>query len=150
MGFRETPYGNYNFLVNLGDQDPAVAAGFMEIVLPEARVDVIEYRQGNAKELSTLKLPGRVHYGNLVLKRGVMGLANLYEWWDLVRNGSADAPRDVSITLQSEDHQAVVMSWRFIRAWPVSIRFSKLKGKGKAVLVERLELAFDRMDIDFD
>lgn len=64
--------------------------------------------------------------------------------------GSADAPRNVSITLQSEDHQAVVMNWLFVRAWPVGIRFSNLKGKGKAVLVERLELAFDRMDIDFE
>ncbi len=74
MGFRESPYGNYNFQVNLGGEEPTdVIAGFMEVVLPEARIDVIEYRQGNYKDLSTMKLPGRVHYGNLVLKRGAMG-----------------------------------------------------------------------------
>ncbi len=150
MGFRELPYGNYNFLVELGDQDPAVvAAGFMEVILPEARIDVIEYRQGNFKELSTLKLPGRVHYGNLILKRGAMGLADLYEWWDQVRKGEAEAPRDVTIKLLPEDQKNVIMVWKFTRSWPVSIKFSKLKAKGEAVLVERLELAFDRMDIEF-
>jgi phage tail-like protein len=151
MGFRESPYGNYNFQVNLGGEEPAeVVAGFTEVVLPEARIDVIEYRQGNYKDLSTMKLPGRVHYGNLVLRRGAMGLANLYEWWDQVRKGTADAPRDVSITLLQEDHQTVVMTWQFVRAWPVSIKYSKLKAQGETVLVEKLELAFDRMDINFD
>ena len=69
MAVREMPYGNYNFLVEWGEQDPAeIAAGFMEVGLPEARIEVIEYRQGNYKDSASLKVPGRVHYDNLILK----------------------------------------------------------------------------------
>ena len=151
MAVREMPYGNYNFLVEWGEQDPAeIAAGFMEVGLPEARIEVIEYRQGNYKDSASLKVPGRVHYDNLILKRGAMGLADLYGWWDQVRNGEADAPRDVTIKLLPEDRQSVIMRWKFHRAWPVSIKFSRLKAKREAVLIERLELAFDRMDIEFE
>jgi phage tail-like protein len=95
-------------------------------------------------------MPGRVHYSNLVLKRGVMGLADLYAWWDEVRKGESEAPKNVLIKLLQEDNQNVVMVWQFERAWPVSIKFSKLKAKGEAALVERLELAFDRMEINFE
>lgn len=145
---RERPYGNFNFLVDLGTGNvEGPEAGFAEVILPEAYVDVLEYRNGNEKESGARKIPGRAHYTNVILKRGVIGSLNLYEWWDQVRNGNVTTQRTVVIQLQNEDHTAVVMEWKLLRAWPVRMSFSPLQAKGKETLVESLELAFERLEL---
>ncbi len=60
--FRERPYANRNFLVDLGTgEEEALQAGFTEIILPEAIVEDIEYRNGNEKTSEARKLPGRTY-----------------------------------------------------------------------------------------
>ena len=146
---RDKPYSNYNYLVDLGTGDPSgPLAAFSEVILPPATIDVIEYRAGNEKESGTRKIPGRVHYGNLVLKRGVIGSLDLYQWWNDVRNGNVNSARNVTVQLQNEDHTEIVMSWRFFRAWPVRYQFSPLEGEGKDTLIEILELAVERMEME--
>jgi phage tail-like protein len=146
---RERPYANFNYLVDLGTgESSGPLAGFSEVILPEAWVDVIEYRSGNLKENNVIKLTGLEHYSNLVLKRGVIGSLNLYEWWDQVRNGSQDALRTVTVQLLSEDRSDVVLSWKFLRARPVRYKFSELKGAGDEVMIEYLELAVERMEME--
>jgi len=146
---REIPYGNFNFLVDLGaGPTEGSEAGFAEVILPEASVEVIEYRNGNDRESGVRKIPGRAHYGNFILKRGVIGALDLYRWWDQVRHGDANGYRTVVIQLQNEDRTAVVLTWKLLRAWPVRYKFSNLEAKGKEALVEMLELAFERMDIE--
>jgi phage tail-like protein len=146
---RDRPYGNYNFLVDVGTGDSAsIQAGFSEVVLPDAWVDVLEYRSGNDRESGVRKIPGRVHYGNLVLKRGVIGSLDLYTWWNAVRNGDVSAFRTVVVSLQSEDRAEIVLTWRLLRAWPVRYACSGLDAQGKITLVELLELAFERLEIE--
>jgi phage tail-like protein len=146
---RDRPYGSFNYLVDLGTGNTdGPEAGFAEIVLPEAWIDVIEYRNGNEKENSVRKIPGRPHYGNVILKRGVIGSLDLYAWWNEVRNGSVNSYRNVTIQLQNEDHTAVVLTWKLLRAWPVRYKFSDLKASGQETLIESLELAFERLEIE--
>jgi len=65
-----------------------------------------------------------------------------------VRNGDVNSYRTVTVDLQSEDHTAVVVTWKFLRAWPTRYAFSPLEAKGKDVLIEILELAFERMEME--
>jgi phage tail-like protein len=145
---RDTPYGSFNFLVDLGTGAEGPTAGFAEVTLPEAAVDVIEYRNGNERQSSSRKIPGRAHYSNVVLKRGVIGSLDLYEWWSQVRNGDMNARRNVLIQLQSEDRTAIVLSWRLRTAFPVRYHFSTLDASSQAPLVEYLELAFEDLQIE--
>jgi phage tail-like protein len=146
---RDRPYGNFNYLVDLGTGNyDGPEAGFSEVILPEVWIDVIEYRNGNDKENSVRKIPGRDHYGNIILKRGAMGSLDLYSWWSDVRNGNTKAYRTVTIQLQNEDHSAVVLTWKLLRAWPVRYKFSELNAKGNETLIESLELAFERLEME--
>ena len=146
---RDRPYGNYNYLVDLGTGNTeGPEAGFAEVVLPESSIDIIEYRNGNEKESGVRKIPGRVHYSNLILKRGVIGALDLYQWWNQVRNGDINGFRTVVIQLQSEDRTATVLTWKLFRAWPVRYRFSNLEAKGKEMFLEFLELALERLEME--
>ena len=146
---RDRPYPNFNFLVDLGTGNTDGAdAGFEEIILPEVWLDVIEYRNGNEKENSVRKLTGLDHCGNTLLRRGVIGSLQLYQWYNDIRNGNQSALRTVTIQLQNEDHTAIVQTWKLLRARLVRLKWGPLNGKGKDVLVEYVELAAERLEIE--
>jgi phage tail-like protein len=146
---RDRPYSNYNFLVDLGTgETDGPKAAFCEVILPTSTIDSIEYRSGNERESEIRKIPGRARYGNVIFKRGVIGSLDLYSWWNDVRNGDIRNSRTVTVHLQNEEHTEVVLTWKFLRAWPTRYEFSPLEGKGKETLIEILELAFERMEME--
>ena len=145
---RDRPYGNQHFLVDLGDGSAGPAAGFSHVVLSNISIDVIEYRTGNSPESGVQKLPGLTHYGNVTLRRGIIGALNLYEWINQVRNGDVNARRAVTISLLSEDRTAVVFTWKLLRAWPIKYTFGDLDAKGNDVAIEELVLTCERVEIE--
>ncbi len=145
---RDLPYGNQHFLVDLGDGAVGAAAGFSQVVLPDISIDVVEYRSGNDRASGTRKLAGLARYDNAVLRRGIIGSLNLYEWINQVRNGDANARRTVTISLLSEDLTTVVLIWRLLRAWPRKYSFGELNAKGTDVAIEELVLAYERLEME--
>lgn len=146
---RERPYAGLNFLVDLGDGNTDGAeAGLAEVIFPDARVQVCEYRNGNYKEGNPEKITTATQYGNLIVKRGVIGSLNWYQWWNQIRNGDQSALRTVIVKLLNEDRTAAVLTWKFIRARPLSHRFSTLNARENETLVETLELGFERLEME--
>ena len=78
----------------------------------------------------------------------MIGSLDLYEWYNQVRNGDQSDLRTIVIQLQSEDHTSVVLTWKFLRSRPVKMRFSNLDATSKDVLVEYLEIAFERFEME--
>lgn len=147
--FRDRPYTNFNFLVDLGTgATDGPEGGFEEVQLPEVWLDVIEYRNGNERENSVRKLTGLDHVGNLALRRGVIGSLSLYQWYNQIRNGDQTALRTVTVQLQNEDHTAVVQTWRLLRARLVRLRWGPLNGRGNDVAVEYAEIAGERLELE--
>ena len=146
---RDRPYAQFNFLVDLGSGDTAGPdAGFQECGPISMSVDVIEYRNGNDKENSPRKLPGLNKVTDVTLKRGIIGSLSLYQWLDQIRNGDPTAVRNVTIQLQNEDHSAVVMTWRLLRARIIKHTSGPLNAKGTDVAMEELTLAYERLEIE--
>lgn len=146
---RDRPYTQFNFLVDLGDGDAeGPHAGFQEVSGLETSVDVIEYRNGNARENGPIKLTGLNRVADVTLRRGVIGSLNLYQWFNDIRNGNQNALRTVTIQLQNEDHTAAVMAWRLLRARVIKHTSGPLNARGTDVAMEELVLAYERLEIE--
>jgi phage tail-like protein len=139
---RDDPYININFVVQI---EAVPVAGFSEVILPPAWADVIEYREGGEPN-TVRKLPGRIHFGNLVLVRGVTGSTDLYDWWRAVVEGHV-VRRSVTVVLLDEAHDPV-MRWIFRRAWPVRYQPSALNARGRETVIETLEIAHEGMEVE--
>ena len=139
---RKDPYENFNFLVEI---DGIVQAGFTKVRIPEAMVDVIEYREGGDLPLAARKLPGRVHFGNVVLKWGATASNDLYKWWKKIQDGITDR-RNMSIVLLDRARNPV-KRWNVRNAFPMLYRVAPLDARGHEVLVERLEIANEGVEL---
>ncbi len=146
---RDRPYVQFNFLVDLGTGNTSgPEAGFQECSNIGMEVTVAEYRNGNFAENSVRKITGLNKSTDVTLKRGVIGSLNLYQWLDDIRNGNQMAERTVKIQLQSEDHTAVVQTWKLLRARIIKHISGPLNAKGTDVAMEELTLAYERLEME--
>jgi phage tail-like protein len=146
---RERPYVQFNFLVDLGDGVTAgPAAGFQELSGIGMEVTVSEYRNGNHKENSVMKITGMNKSTDVTMKRGVIGSLNLYQWLDQIRNGDQNAMRTVTIQLQNEDHTAIVQTWKLQHARITKHTSGPFNAKGTDVAMEELVLAYERLEME--
>ena len=146
---RERPYTQFNFLVDIGTgATDGAEAGFQECSGISMSVDVIEYRNGNEKENTPRKLTGLNRVSDVTLKRGIIGSLGLYRWLDDIRNGNAAAFRTVTIQLQNEDHTAVVMTWKLLRARIIKHTSGPFNAKGTDVAMEEITIAYERLELE--
>lgn len=146
---RDRPYVQFNFLVDLGDGNTEGAdAGFQEISGIGMEVTVSEYRTGNSRENSVMKITGMNKASDVTMKRGVIGSLNLYKWLDQIRNGDQNALRTVTIQLQNEDHSETVQTWKLLRARITKHTSGPLNAKGTDVAMEELVLAYERLEME--
>ena len=147
--FRDRPYAQFNFLVDLGTGNTdGPEAGFQECSAISMSVDVVEYRNGNEKENGPRKLTGLQRVSDVTLRRGIIGSLNLYQWLDQVRNGDQAGFRTVVIQLQNEDHTAVVMTWKLLRARIIKHTSGPFNAQGTDVAMEEITLAYERLEME--
>jgi phage tail-like protein len=145
---RDHPYGQFNFLVDLGTgSTDGPEAGFQDCSAISSEVAVAEYRNGNDKENIPRKVTGIARVQDVTLRRGVIGSRALFEWFDQVRAG-VQGLRTVTITLLSEDHAEQVLTWRLQRARIVKYTAGPLNAKGGDVAMEELTLAYERLELE--
>ena len=147
--FRDRPYMQFNFLVDLGDgATDGPKAGFQEVSGIGMEVTVAEYRTGNSKENSVMKITGINKCTDVTMKRGVIGSLDLYQWLDQIRNGDQKALRTVTVQLQNEDHTEVVQTWKLLRARIIKHTSGPFNAKGTDVAMEELVLAYERLEME--
>lgn len=139
------PVAGRHFLVALDDADPrAPAAGFVEVVFPAFLVP----EKGDARRPGDGATPAVLDARpRLVLKRGATGALDLYRWWDAARRAPAPPRRTVTVQLLAADQATVVLAWRFVGAYPVSLAYSPLHALRDDLVIETAELAFDRVEM---
>jgi len=111
-------------------------------------VTVSEYRTGNHRENSVMKITGMNKQSDVTCKRGVIGSLNLYQWLHQIRNGDQGALRTVTIHLQNEDHTATVMTYKLLRARPIKVTQGPFNSKGTDVAMEELVLSYERLEME--
>jgi phage tail-like protein len=146
---RDRPYTQFNFLVDLGDGNTdGPSAGFQEVSGLGMEVTVAEYRNGNSKENSVIKITGLNKATDVTMKRGVIGSLNLYNWLNQIRNGDQSALRTVTVHLQSEDHTSIVQTWKLLRARIIKLVSGPLNARGNDVAMEEIVLAHERLEME--
>lgn len=137
------PLPKFYFQVDLGDGQ---VVPFQEVSGLDIESQVIEYRAGNKKDFSTVKMPGIQKSGNIILKKGVFAKDNhFFDWYNAIKMNVIKR-KTVSIRLLDEAGN-VTMEWKLKNAWPTKMTGTDLKSDGNEVAIESLELAHEGLSI---
>jgi phage tail-like protein len=150
MPDRVTPYGAFNFLVNLngpvGPDEPL--GGFSDVSGLSTDVTIAEYRNGNERENHVRKVPGLHKVSDVTLKRGIVSSQDLWEWVEDVRVNGPNAQRNVVITLRDEAGNGI-QAWILRNCVPMRYSGPTLAAKGGGdVAMEELVLSIEGLDLE--
>jgi phage tail-like protein len=94
---------------------------------------------------SIRRLPGRVDFGPLVLRRGFTADRTLFQWWRNVSEGNLDR-RNLAVILRDQ-RGLDVARWVFYYALPTKYSGPTLRARGNDVAIESLELEVEGMEL---
>jgi phage tail-like protein len=91
------------------------------------------------------KIPGRLKWGDVTLKRGITQDLEIWTWRDAVVKGDVKGARaPITITMYSRDYQPVAV-WHFANAWPSKVSGPNLKADDNSFGVEELTIVHEGM-----
>ena len=136
------PLVKFSFQVKWDDKELI----FQEVTGLSSETQVIEYRGGNSKVFSTVKMPGLQKFGNVTLKKGIFkGDKDLWTKYDLIKMNTIKRST-ITISLLDESN-AVAMTWTLTNAFPAKITVTDMKSDGNEVAVETMELAHEGLKL---
>lgn len=144
MATREDPLVGFHFAV---DMQGAVAGYFTECSGLGSEQEVIEHKVVTEQgQEVVLKLPGRLKWENITLKRGVTSNMDIWDWRKQVEDGDVEsARRDGSIVMYDQNLEEVAR-WNFERAWPVKVTGPQPKADSNEISLEELTLAHEYIE----
>jgi phage tail-like protein len=142
-GSNPDPVGEHRFTVKL----PITTAGgitlgsFKEISGIGVEVETMDYMEGGNNEF-VYKLPTRLKYQNITLKRGITHHATLLEWFSETRRRGVQAKKAAELTITLVGPRGeLVRTWAFVDAYPVKWTGPTLNAGSNQIATESLEIA---------
>lgn len=135
------PLVGFNFGVELGGKSTGY---FTEASGLGSENEVIEHKIVNEKGIEAVrKIPGRLKWGDITLKRGITTNMDFWEWRKMVEDGNVKAARiDGSITMFDQDGTEIAR-WNFLAGWPSKITGPSVKTDDNAVSVEEVTIVHE-------
>lgn len=119
---------------------------FQEVSGIDIESQPIEYRHGDSKDFSVIKMPGLKKFGNVTMKKGVFKADN--KFWDWFNQIKMNTIKRVPVTIRLLDEAgSPTMVWTLQNAWPTKITGTDLKSEGNEVAVETIEVAHEGLTI---
>lgn len=138
------PLPKFYFTVEISDVGKIP---FQEVTGLDIEAQAIEYRAGDSKLFSTIKMPGLVKTSNVTVKKGIF--VNDNKFWDWYSQIKMNTIKRQSVTISLLDQEAnPTMVWKLSNAWPNKITGTDLKSDGNEVAVETMEITHEGLTIE--
>jgi phage tail-like protein len=119
-----------------------VTGYFTEVGGLSSETEVVEHKvmSTGAKESVVRKIPGRLKWGDITLKRGITKNTEIWDWRKMVEEGKVDQARaNCTITMFDQAHSPVA-EWTIEKAWPSKVSGPQMSSDGNSVVLEELTI----------
>jgi phage tail-like protein len=121
-----------------------VAGAFRECSGLGSENEVVEYKASGPKgEQVIKKVPGRLKWNNISLKRGITDSMDMWKWRKLVEEGKmTDARKNGTVTMFNQKGDPVA-KWNFVNAWPSKLSGPSANAANNEAAIEELEITHE-------
>lgn len=135
------PLVSFHFAIEVQGQ---IKGYFTECSGLGSETEVIEHKVVDEKGHEFIqKIPGRMKWQDISLKRGITKEMDVWAWRKLVEDGNVEgARRNGSIVMFNQAFQEVAR-WDFVRAWPLKVTGPSLQADSNAFGVEEMTITHE-------
>jgi len=137
----ENPLVGFHFAIDI---QGVIKGFFTECSGLGSEHEVIEHKVVTEKgQEVVMKIPGRLKWENIVLKRGITSSMDIWDWRKQVEDGKVDgARRDGSIIMFDQTLKEIAR-WNFERGWPLKVTGPQPKADSNEIGVEELTITHE-------
>lgn len=134
----DDPILSFTFLL----ESPAVNSFFSEMINLGSENEIIEHTIVGEFGEVVQKIPGKLQYYSLILKRGLTSNRDLAIWRKLVEDGTIESARvDATLTVLDQEG-AQVAAWDLEQCWPSAI---EVVYSAESIIMEQITIVMDSM-----
>ncbi len=142
---RETdPLIGYQFALEL---QGVVTGYFSEVSGIGSESQIVEHKVVDEAGRDFIqKLPGRLKWTDVTLKRGITGSMQIWDWRQLVVDGDMKGARqNCSILMFDRSSEEPAARWDFVAAWPSKVTGPSIKADSNDFAIEELTIVHEGM-----
>ena len=142
MGVKADPALSFHFSLDLAG---SVSGYFMEVTGVGSENEITEHKimDPNGKGQVVKKIPGRLKWTDITLKRGITSAMDMWNWRKQVTDGNVETARKNGSIIMYDQMGEIVARWDFVRGWPSKITGPSIKSDDNAVGVEELTISHE-------
>lgn len=138
---REDPVVGFHFAL---DVQGVIKGYFTECSGIGSESEIAEQKVVTEKGVQVvLKVPGRLKWGDITLKRGLTSTMDLWEWRKMVEDGDVKGARKNGSIIMFDQALTPVAQWDFKNAWPSKITGPAPKSDGNDLSLEELTIVHE-------
>lgn len=127
-------WGGFRFKVEI---EQIAAGAFTAVDGLTAEVELVEYQGG--MDLYPRQIPGRPKIAPIVLKKGYINTAVLWDWMKKTMDGEVEH-KSASVILLADDNDTEVVRYNLFEVWPSRWQGFQLDAQSSNAMIEELEL----------
>jgi phage tail-like protein len=138
---REDPLIAKSFMLDVGGK---ITGYFTEVSGLGSETEVVEHKVINDKGVEVvLKVPGRLKWGDITLKRGITTNLDLWNWRKMVEDGDVAGARTNGSVVMLDAELKEAARWNFLNAWPSKLTGPAPKADSNEIGIEELVLVHE-------
>lgn len=135
------PLVSFNFGIEV---EGIISGYFTECAGLGSESEVIEHKVvGEGGKEVVRKIPGRLKWGDVTLKRGVTTNLDFWEWRKMIEDGNVSTARKNGSIIMYDQEGTPVARWNFERGWPSKISGPSVKSDGNEIVVEEMTIVHE-------
>jgi len=138
---REDPLVGCRFKVDVGG---VVTGYFTECSGLGSETEIIESKVVNEKGVEVvMKVPGRLKWGDITLKRGITSDMQIWDWRKKVEEGDVEGARRNGSIVMYDQSLGERARWNFMNAWPSKVSGPTPKADSNEIGIEELVIVHE-------
>jgi phage tail-like protein len=141
MADRKDPLAGFHYAIEI---QGVISGFFTECDGIGSEHEVIEHKVVDSSgHAHVQKIPGRLKWENITLKRGITDNMDIWDWRELVVQGDVDEARHNGSIVMFDQSLEEVARWNFVNAWPVKVSGPAVESDSNEFAVEELVVAHE-------
>ena len=144
MSSRETdPVIGFHFQL---DVSGVVTGYFTEVGGVGSEHEIVEHKIVKDGIEAVQKIPGRLKWGDITLKRGVTSQMDIWNWRKQVENGDIQGARKNGSIIMFDQSLNPVARWDFVRGWPSKVSGPQMQSDSHAFGIEEVTIVHEGIE----
>lgn len=135
------PLVSFNFAIEVSG---IISGYFTEASGLGSEHEVIEHKiMGEGGQEIVKKIPGRLKWGDITLKRGITSNLDIWEWRKMVTDGKVESARRNGSIMMYDQEGTEIARWNFERGWPSKVSGPSVNTTSNEVGVEEMVITHE-------